>query len=71
MLNSSEHEILNAHKYKVSRNWAFGGSDKPKMLFFMFVNVKMPIIAANKMPIIIYERGIGSCSTEWGVNFFL
>ena len=31
---SVEHEILNAHKYKLSRNSAFLGSDKPRMLFF-------------------------------------
>ena len=33
MLDSVEHEILNAHKYKISRNSAFLGSDKSRMLF--------------------------------------
>ena len=45
MLNSVEHGILNAHKYKISRKSAlFLGSDKPKMLFFPLINVKMPTI---------------------------
>ena len=43
MLNSAEYEILNAHKYKISRNSAFfSGSDKRRMLFFPLINVKMP-----------------------------
>ena len=29
---------------KTSRNSAFVGSDKPRMLFFMLMNVKMPTI---------------------------
>ena len=29
---------------KISRNSAFLGSDKPKMLFFPLINVKMPTI---------------------------
>ena len=33
MLNSADLEILNAHKCKISRNSAFSGSDKPRMLF--------------------------------------
>ena len=42
-LNSAEHKIFNAHKYKKkSRNSAFLDSDKPGMLFFMLMNVKMP-----------------------------
>ena len=45
MLNSVQNEILNAHKYKkISRNSAFLESDKPRMLFFLFTNVKMPTI---------------------------
>ena len=42
MLNSAEHEISNAHKYKMSRNSLFLGSDKPRMLYFLLINVKMP-----------------------------
>ena len=41
MLNSIEHEILNAHKYKISRIRLSLGSDKPRMLFFTLINVKM------------------------------
>ena len=29
---------------KISRNSAFLGSDKPRMLFFMLINVEMPKI---------------------------
>ena len=29
---------------KISGNLAFLGSDKPRMLFFLFINVKMPTI---------------------------
>ena len=41
ILNSAEHEISNAHKYKMSRNSAFLSSDKPKILFFLLISVKM------------------------------
>ena len=49
MLNSVEHEILNAHKYKNTciKNLfiqLFSDSDKPRMLFFLFTNVKMSTI---------------------------
>ena len=36
MLNSVEHEILNAHK---CRNIKKFGSDKPRMLFFLLINI--------------------------------
>ena len=42
MLNSAEHEIRNSHKYRISRNSVFSGSDMPRMLFFLLINVKMP-----------------------------
>ena len=29
---------------KISRNTAFLGSDKPTMLFFLLINVKMPTV---------------------------
>ena len=42
MLNSAEHEIINAHKYKNIKKFSiFSGSDKPRMLFFLLINVKM------------------------------
>ena len=45
MLNSTEHEILNAHKYKNIKKFSFfSDSDKQRMLFFMLINVKMPTI---------------------------
>ena len=43
MLNSAEHEILNAHKYKTIKKFSFVlGSDKPRMLSFLLINFKMP-----------------------------
>ena len=45
MLNSVEHEILNAYKYKdIKKFGLFLGPDKPRMLFFPLRNVKMPTI---------------------------
>ena len=44
MLNSAEHESLNAHKHKISSNSTFSGSEKSRMLFFLLINVKMPTI---------------------------
>ena len=49
MLNSIEHEILNAHKYKDINKNGFLGSDKPRMLFFPLINVKMPTIVGILM----------------------
>ena len=48
MLISAEHEILNAHKYKTYNVIQhFSGSGKPKMLFFLLINVKMPTFVGN------------------------
>ena len=46
MLNSTEHEIENAHEYKNINQeiWLIFGSDKPRMLFLPLINVKMPTI---------------------------
>ena len=45
MLNSVEHEILNANKYiNIDKFGFFWGSEKPRMLFFPLINVKMPTI---------------------------
>ena len=42
MLNSAEHEILNARKYKnVKKLRFFSSSDTPRMLFFLLINVKI------------------------------
>ena len=42
MLNSAEHENFNAHKYIYIKKLSFfSGSDKPRMLFFLLINVKM------------------------------
>ena len=43
MLDSVEHEILNAHKYKnIKKFGLFLGSVKPRILFFLLIHVKMP-----------------------------
>ena len=46
MLNSAEHEILNAHKYEnmKKKNQLFSGSEKPRMQFFRPINVKMSTV---------------------------
>ena len=44
MLNSVEHEILNAHKYKTRSKFSILGSDELIMSFFLFINVLMPTI---------------------------
>ena len=45
MLNLVEHEILNAHKYKKYQEIRLLlGLAKPRMLFFLLMNVKMPTI---------------------------
>ena len=41
MLNSIEHEILNAHKHMYQERRHFLGSDKPSMLFFPLINVNI------------------------------
>ena len=44
MLNSVEHEILDAHKYKdIKKNSAFVCSYKPRILFSPLINDKMPL----------------------------
>ena len=42
MLNSAEHRILNAHKYKTIKKFIFLGSNQPRTLFFLLINVKTP-----------------------------
>ena len=49
ILNSAEHEILNAHKNKTIKKFSILGSDEPRMLFFLLIN-----LLAGKVP----------CSTE-------
>ena len=40
MLNSGEHEILNAHKYEnIKKKHNFSGSVKARMLFSLVINV--------------------------------
>ena len=45
MLDSAQYGILNAHKFKnIKKLSFFSGSNKPRMLFFSLINVKMPTI---------------------------
>ena len=44
-LFSVEREILNAHKYKNIKKFSFfSDTNKPRMLFFLLIKVKMPTI---------------------------
>ena len=62
MLNSAEYKILNAHKYKNMKKFSFfSDSDKPRMLFFLLINVKMPTIVGIFN---IYEQEKISSSIE-------
>ena len=50
MLNSAEHELSNAHKYENSKKLSISsGSDKPRMLFFLLINVTMPTICRGQV----------------------
>ena len=61
MLSSVEHEILNAQRYKnIKKFGLFFGSDKPRMLVFPLLNVKMPTIVG----ISTFRAGKISCSVE-------
>ena len=45
MLNSVEHEIVNAHKYKKYQEiQLFSDSDKPRFQFLLLINVEMSTI---------------------------
>ena len=43
MLNPAEHENLNAHKYKTFKKFSILGKYKARMLFFLLINVTMPV----------------------------
>ena len=59
MLNSAEHEILNAH--------TFQGRDKPRMLFSLLINVEMP----TGVGIFNFSSRKISCSTELSMDLFI
>ena len=67
MLNSAEHEIVNAHRYKNIKKFSFLCSYKPKMLFFLPINVKMPTIVG----ILTFMSRKISCSAELGMKEIL
>ena len=61
MLNSVEYEILNAHKYKnIKKFSSILGSDKPRILFFLLINVKMPTFVG----ILTFMSRENLCSVE-------
>ena len=65
-LCSAEHEILNAHKYKNIKKFSFfSGSDKPRMLFLLLLNVKMPTIVG-----ILIFMSRNSCWHCWHFNIY-
>ena len=67
MLNSAEHQILNTSKYiKIRKFSFFSGSDKPRIVFFLLINVKMPIVVG----ILTFMSRKISCSTELSMKNF-
>ena len=67
MLNSVEHEILNAHKYKNIKKFGFfTSSDKLRMLFPPLINVKMPTIIG----ILTFMSGKNICSVQLSMKIF-
>ena len=67
MLNSPEHEILNAYKYENIKNFSFfSGSDKLIMLFFQLIHVKMPTIVG----ILTFMSMKISCSVVFSMEKF-
>ena len=62
MLNSDEHEILNAHKYKNIKKFSFFQTQiSREAFFFLLINVKMPTIVGI---FYIYKQEKISCSIE-------
>ena len=45
---TAEHEIITVQKYRNKKNQLYAGSDKPRMLFFLLVNVKVPTFMSKK-----------------------
>ena len=44
-INSAEHAILNVRNYENVKKFSiFSGSEKLRMLFFLLISVKMPIL---------------------------
>ena len=78
MLNSVEHEILNANKYKNIKHFSFFfGSGKPIMFFFLFLNVKMPAITGiltfmnrkNFMLDLVEHKKVYNLGTRWPQSY--
>ena len=66
MLNLAEHEILKAHKHENTNiNQHFAGSYKPRMLFFLLINVKMPTVVG----ILTFMSRKILCSAELSMIF--
>ena len=66
MLHSAEHEILKAHKYKNIKDF-FSCSDKPIILFFLVIDVKMP----TTVGILTLMSRKKSCSAEMSMKIFI
>ena len=68
LLHSTEHEILNAHKYKnIKKSSFFSDSDKRSMLFVLLINVQMPTIVG----ISTFMSRKYSCSVELSMKKFI
>ena len=60
MLNSAEQKILNAQEYENIKKFSILSSEKPRMLFFLLINVKMRTIVG----ILTFMSRKSSCSVE-------
>ena len=69
MRNSVQYKILNAHKYKKYQEIQlfFSGLDKPRMVFFLLINVKMPTIVG----ILTFMSRKNPCRAELSMIFFI
>ena len=50
---------------KISRNSVFSGSDKPRMLFFLLITVKMPTVVG-----ILTFMSRKNFMLKWNMKFF-
>ena len=67
MLNSADHEIVNAHKYCNIKKFSILQAKITIMLFFLLIYVKMPKVFA----ILTFMSRKISCSAELSMNFFI
>ena len=71
MLNSAEHEILNAHKYKNIKKFSiFQSHISLECYFFLLINFKMPTIFPGKIVGILTFMSRKNFMPELSMTFF-